>query len=212
MPDEPAPDGFEAHPSATIDRGAAIGAGTRIWHYTHVMGGAHIGRNCTIGQNVFVASRAVLGDRVKVQNNVSIYDGVVLEDDVFCGPSTVFTNVRTPRSHTSRRHAYETTIVRQGATLGANSTVVCGVTIGRHAFVGAGAVVTRDVPDHALSVGNPARQVGWVCLCGVRLAGMRLTGDSVSCRECGEAFRVVAGRPGERLALAPAGLPGRGGV
>ena len=193
--------GWSAHPSATIDPGCEIGEGTRIWHYSHVMPGARIGRGCTLAQNVFVASGAVLGDRVKIQNNVSIYDGVRLEDDVFCGPSMVFTNVTSPRSHVSRRHAFEPTLVRSGATLGANSTVLCGTTIGRFAFVGAGAVVTRDVPDYALVVGSPARQIGWVCECGVRLAGMRLTAAAAECRECHACYRVESGRPVERLAL-----------
>lgn len=195
---------YIAHQTATIDPGCVIGDDTRIWHYAHLMPGARIGRSCTIGQNVFVAGRAVLGDRVKLQNNVSVYDGVTLEDDVFCGPSMVFTNVTTPRSHLSRREAFELTLVRQGATLGANSTVLCGLTIGRFAFVGAGAVVTRDVADHALVVGNPARQVGWVCQCGVRLAGLRLTASTVACPDCGERYRVDAGRPAERLRGAPA--------
>lgn len=200
----------DAHPTATVDDGASIGPGTRIWHYTHVMAGAVVGRECTLGQNVFVAARAILGDRVKVQNNVSIYDGVVLEDDVFCGPSTVFTNVTTPRSHVSRRHAYEPTIVRRGATLGANSTVLCGLTVGRYAFVGAGAVVTRDVADHALVVGNPARQVGWVCVCGVRMAGMRLSEAAITCGACGAAYHLASGeRPLQRL-LVPAETIERG--
>jgi UDP-2-acetamido-3-amino-2,3-dideoxy-glucuronate N-acetyltransferase len=201
---------FVAHETATIDAGCQIGDDTRIWHYSHVMAGARIGRGCTIAQNVFVAGRAALGDRVKIQNNVSIYDGVVLEDDVFCGPSMVFTNVTTPRSHVSRRMAFEPTFVRRGATLGANSTVLCGLTIGRYAFVGAGAVVTRDVPDHALVVGNPARQVGWVCECGVRLGGTRLSSPSVTCAECGAVYRIVSGRPVERLVLAPTHDDGRG--
>lgn len=195
---------FVAHESATIDAGCAIGDDTRIWHYSHVMAGARIGCGCTIGQNVFVAGRASLGDRVKIQNNVSIYDGVHLEDDVFCGPSMVFTNVTTPRSHVSRRLAFEPTLVQRGATLGANSTVLCGLTIGRYAFVGAGAVVTRDVPDYALVVGNPARQIGWVCECGVRLAGMRIAAPVMTCGDCGAGYRIAAGRPVERLVLAPA--------
>jgi len=195
---------FAAHETATIDAGSEIGDDTRIWHYTHVMSGARIGRGCTIGQNVFVAGHATLGDRVKIQNNVSLYDGVVLEDDVFCGPSMVFTNVTTPRSHVSRRLAFEPTFVRRGATLGANSTVLCGLTIGRYAFVGAGAVVTRDVADYALVVGNPARQVGWVCECGVRLGGMRISTPKVTCPECGASYRVASGRPVERLTLAAA--------
>jgi UDP-2-acetamido-3-amino-2,3-dideoxy-glucuronate N-acetyltransferase len=191
------------HPTATIDPGCEIGDDTRIWHYSHVMTGARIGSDCTIGQNVFIAGRAVLGDRVKIQNNVSIYDGVVLEDEVFCGPSMVFTNVTSPRSHVSRRDEFESTLVRRGATLGANSTVLCGLSVGRYAFVGAGAVVTRDVADYALVVGNPARQVGWVCECGVKLAGMRLTVSTVACSACAALYRVDAGRPVQRLTRTP---------
>src|SRR5687768_2646205 len=152
--------GFFAHPTAIVDEGAAIGEGTRIWHFSHVMSGARIGRGCTLGQNVFVANGTRLGDNVKVQNNVSIYEGVHIEDDVFCGPSMVFTNVMNPRSHVSRKHEYRTTRVGRGASLGANSTVVCGHDVGRYAFVGAGSVVTRDVPDFALVVGVPARVLG----------------------------------------------------
>ena len=173
---------FTAHPSAVVDPGATIGATTRIWHWSHVMTGAHIGRGCSLGQNVFVGTDVVIGDRVKIQNNVSVYEGVVLEDDVFCGPSMVFTNVINPRSHISRKHEFRPTTVRRGATIGANATVICGHTIGQYAFVGAGAVVTRDVPDHALVVGVPARVVGWVCCCGLRLTfrGMR-----AECGACG---------------------------
>ncbi len=157
------------HPTAVVDAAADIGAGTRVWHFSHVMGGATIGRDCTLGQNVFVGPGARVGDHVKVQNNVSIYEGVELEDHVFCGPSVVFTNVTHPRSEVDRRGQFEATIVREGATLGANCTIVCGVTVGRYAFVGAGAVVTRDVPDHAEVVGVPARPSGWRCACGDRL-------------------------------------------
>ena len=177
--------GYEAHETARVDAGALIGDGTRIWHFSHVMAGARIGRRCMLAQNVFVAGGAVIGDRVKIQNNVSIYDGVTLEDGVFCGPSAVFTNVVTPRSHVSRRHAFAPTLVRQGATIGANSTLLCGITIGRFAFIGAGAVVTRDVPDYALVVGNPARHVGWACGCGARLgsAAGRRGGDAGAPRD-----------------------------
>ncbi|HLE82922.1 MAG TPA: DapH/DapD/GlmU-related protein, partial [Thermoanaerobaculia bacterium] len=138
---------YFAHATATIDAGCEIGEGTRIWHYAHVMPGARVGRGCSLGQNVFVGSDVVIGDNVKIQNNVSVYDGVVLQDDVFCGPSMVFTNVVNPRSHVARKHEYRTTLVRQGATIGANATIVCGHTIGRYAFIGAGAVITRDIPD-----------------------------------------------------------------
>ena len=173
---------FTAHPSAVVDPGAAIGAGTRIWHWSHVMTGAHIGRGCSLGQNVFVGTDVVIGDRVRIQNNVSVYEGVVLEDDVFCGPSMVFTNVINPRSHISRKHEFRPTMVRRGATIGANATVICGHTIGQYAFVGAGAVVTRDVPDHGLVVGVPARVVGWVCCCGLRLT---FRGTRAECGGCG---------------------------
>jgi len=159
----------QAHPSAVIDTGASIGDGTRIWHFSHVCAGARIGAGVSVGQNVFVADRVVIGDRCKIQNNVSLYDCVTLEDDVFCGPSMVFTNVYNPRAHIARKSEYRPTLVKRGATLGANCTVVCGVTIGAYAFVGAGAVVTTDVPDHALMVGVPARQIGWISEYGERL-------------------------------------------
>lgn len=189
---------FFAHPTATLDEGCEIGDGTRIWHYTHVTAGARIGRGCTLGQNVFVARGVVIGDNVKIQNNVSVYEGVILEDDVFCGPSMVFTNVLNPRSHISRRHEYRRTLVRRGATIGANATVICGVTIGQYAFVGAGAVVTRDVPDFALVYGAPAVIRGWVCRCGVRLE-FDPTGAG-RCPACGAGYvkdgdTVVAAQP-----------------
>lgn len=157
------------HPTAIVDAGARIGTGTHIWHWVHICSGATIGQNCSLGQNVFVGNDVHIGSNVKVQNNVSIYDAVTLEDDVFCGPSMVFTNVFNPRSAVRRKDEYRRTLVRRGATLGANSTIVCGVTIGRHAFVGAGAVVTREVPDFALMVGVPARQTGWMSQHGERL-------------------------------------------
>lgn len=159
------------HDCAVVDDGAVVGDDTQIWHFSHVMSGAIIGRHCKLGQNVFVASGVRIGDRVKIQNNVSVYDGVVLEDDVFCGPSMVFTNVSTPRSAFPRNTSehYQQTHVRRGATLGANSTIVCGVSIGEWAFVGAGAVVTHDVPAHAVVVGVPARLHGWACVCGTAL-------------------------------------------
>lgn len=153
---------YVAHESSYIDDGCRIGPGTRIWHFSHVMSGATIGRDCTLGQNVFVAAGVVIGDRVKIQNNVSLYSGVTLEDDVFCGPSMVFTNVVNPRAEVPRRHQYEPTIVRRGATIGANATIVCGAEIGRYAFIGAGAVVRGTVPDYALMLGVPARQAGWM--------------------------------------------------
>ena len=159
----------QVHPTAIVDAGATVGAGTRIWHWVHVCGAAVIGERCSLGQNVFVGNRVRIGHNVKIQNSVSVYDNVTLEDDVFCGPSMVFTNVINPRSAVSRKDEYLDTVVRRGATLGANCTVVCGVTVGEHAFVGAGAVVTKDVPDFALVVGVPAHQVGWMSAHGERM-------------------------------------------
>jgi UDP-2-acetamido-3-amino-2,3-dideoxy-glucuronate N-acetyltransferase len=185
---------YFAHPSSFIDDGCRIGDGTRIWHFCHVMRGASIGRNCNIGQNVVVSPDVVIGDNVKIQNNVSVYTGVTIEDDVFCGPSMVFTNVANPRSHVSRRHEYKPTVVRRGATLGANCTIVCGYTIGRYAFVGAGAVVTRDVPDYALVVGNPGRVAGWTCQCGVKLAAGTTPPEQAVCSACGLGYRTVDAR------------------
>jgi UDP-2-acetamido-3-amino-2,3-dideoxy-glucuronate N-acetyltransferase len=184
---------FIAHESCYVDEGCRVGDDTRIWHFTHVMAGATIGRGCNIGQNVVISPGVVIGDHVKVQNNVSIYTGVVLEDDVFCGPSMVFTNVINPRSHVSRKDEYRKTLVQRGASLGANSTIVCGHTIGAYAFVGAGAVVTRDVPAFALVVGNPGRVVGWVCRCGVKLAGAKPLAGEMVCSACGAAYRSDAG-------------------
>ncbi|MDL2207842.1 N-acetyltransferase [Desulfovibrio sp. OttesenSCG-928-M16] len=174
---------YQAHPSAVIDQGARIGNHTRIWHFCHIMASAVIGEGCNIGQNVYVDADVIIGNRCKIQNNVSVYKGVILEDEVFCGPSMVFTNVFNPRAHIRRMDEARPTLVKQGASLGANCTVVCGVTIGRYAFVGAGAVVTRDVPAHALVFGAPARVRGWVCACGEKLdAGL-------SCPACGERYR-----------------------
>ncbi len=161
--------GCAIHPSAIVDEGAQIGAGSRIWHFVHVCAGARIGRGVSLGQNVFVGNQVVIGDRCKVQNNVSVYDGVTLEEGVFCGPSMVFTNVHNPRALIERKSEYRPTLVKKGATLGANCTVVCGVTIGEYAFIGAGAVVNRDVPAYALMVGVPARQIGWMSEFGERL-------------------------------------------
>ena len=160
---------YKAHPSAVIDDGCEIGDGTSIWHFSHIMPGARIGRNCNIGQNVVISPDVVLGDNVKVQNNESIYTGVICEDDVFLGPSMVFTNVINPRSAVSRKDQYLKTIVRQGASIGANATIVCGNNIGKYAFIGAGAVVTKEVPDYALVMGNPARQTGWISEFGHKL-------------------------------------------
>jgi len=157
------------HESSYIDKPCEIGKGTKIWHFSHIMSGCKIGCNCNIGQNVVISPGVVIGNNVKIQNNVSVYTGVICEDDVFLGPSAVFTNVINPRSHINRKDEYRNTIVRKGASIGANATIVCGHSIGRYAFVGAGAVVTKDVPDFALVIGNPARIAGWVCKCGVKL-------------------------------------------
>jgi UDP-2-acetamido-3-amino-2,3-dideoxy-glucuronate N-acetyltransferase len=173
------------HETAVVDEGARIGEGTRIWHFSHVMSGAEIGMYCTLGQNVFVAQGAKIGNHCKIQNNVSVYEGVELEDYVFCGPSMVFTNVRTPRAAFPRKDAYVRTLVRYGASIGANATIVCGVTIGRWALVAAGAVVTKDVPDYGLVAGVPAQLIGWVCQCGVPL---RLEKNKATCSECGRRY------------------------
>jgi UDP-2-acetamido-3-amino-2,3-dideoxy-glucuronate N-acetyltransferase len=176
---------YWAHPSSFIDEGSEIGAGTKIWHFCHVMPGSRIGERCNIGQNVVISPRVVIGDNVKIQNNVSVYTGVILEDDVFCGPSMVFTNVVNPRSHVSRKDEYRQTLVRKGASLGANCTIVCGVTIGRYGFIGAGAVVTRDVPDFAIITGSPGRVMGWMCRCGAKLASGRQPPAAATCASCG---------------------------
>ena len=157
------------HPSAIVDEGAQIGEGSRVWHFAHVCGGAKIGEKCSLGQNVFIGNDVVIGNNVKIQNNVSVYDAVTIEDDVFCGPSMVFTNVYNPRSAVVRKDEYRKTLIKRGATLGANSTIVCGTTVGEYAFVGAGAVVNKDVPDFALMVGVPAKQIGWMSRFGDRL-------------------------------------------
>ena len=182
------------HPTAIVDDGAVLGDGCRVWHWVHISSGAVIGSDCSFGQNVYVGNRVTIGDNVKVQNNVSIYDDVVLEDDVFCGPSMVFTNVYNPRSAVSRKDEYRKTVVRKGATLGANCTIVCGTTIGTGAFVGAGAVINRDVPDYALMVGVPARQAGWMSAFGERLA-LPLSGEGeVVCPSDGSVYRLQGGR------------------
>jgi UDP-2-acetamido-3-amino-2,3-dideoxy-glucuronate N-acetyltransferase len=182
---------YFVHESSYVDAGARIGAGTKIWHFCHVMAGAAIGERCNIGQNVVVSPHVVLGNNVKVQNNVSLYTGVVLEDDVFCGPSMVFTNVVNPRSHIVRRHEFQRTLVRRGASLGANCTIVCGHTIGRYAFIGAGAVVTKDVPDYALVVGNPGRIAGWMCECGIKLASGAAPPVEATCGACGLRYKTI---------------------
>jgi len=179
---------YTAHPSAIVDDGAQIGEGTRIWHWVHVCAGARIGRNCSLGQNVFVGNRVLIGNNVKIQNNVSVYDNVTLEDDVFCGPSMVFTNVYNPRSAISRKDQYRDTIVRRGAALGANCTIVCGVTVDEYGFVGAGSVVNRDVPAYALIVGVPGRQIGWMSRFGEQLKlPVRGSGQAV-CPHTGERY------------------------
>ncbi|RMD88212.1 MAG: N-acetyltransferase [Calditrichaeota bacterium] len=177
------------HESSYVDKNVKIGSGTRIWHFCHIMGGAQIGDNCNIGQNVFVASDVKIGNNVKIQNNVSIYTGVIIEDDVFLGPSMVFTNVINPRSHISRKDEYKKTLVKKGASIGANSTIICGVTLGRYSFVGAGAVVTRDVPDYALVYGSPAKIKGWMCECGTKINFALLNNlEQAICGNCGSQF------------------------
>jgi UDP-2-acetamido-3-amino-2,3-dideoxy-glucuronate N-acetyltransferase len=176
---------YFAHESSYVDEPCQIGEGTKIWHFSHVMANAVIGPRCNIGQNVVISPGVRLGEGCKIQNNVSLYTGVVLEDFVFCGPSMVFTNVVNPRSEVVRKDEYKTTLVKHGASIGANATVVCGVTIGQYAFVGAGAVVTRDVPDFALVMGNPARRSGWMCRCGIKL---RTNGRRLACETCGSRY------------------------
>jgi len=178
---------YFVHESSYVDSGASVGRGTKIWHFCHVMPGAVIGEDCNLGQNVVVMPGTRMGRNVKVQNNVSIYEGVELGDDVFCGPSMVFTNVVNPRSHVSRKDEYRKTRVGRGSSIGANATIVCGVTLGEFCFIGAGAVVTGDVPAHALMVGVPARQRGWMCSCGVGLEGA----DSLACPECNRRYSLV---------------------
>ncbi|MGJ7915485.1 acyltransferase [Massilia sp. LXY-6] len=181
------------HPSAIVDAGAVLGDATRVWHFAHVCAGARIGAGCSLGQNVFVGDDVVIGDNVKVQNNVSVYDAVTLEDDVFCGPSMVFTNVYNPRAAVVRKHEYRRTLVRRGATIGANATIVCGVTIGAHAFIGAGALVNRDVPAFALMVGVPARQSGWISRFGERLPlPLKGAGDA-RCSHTGDVYVLQDG-------------------
>jgi UDP-2-acetamido-3-amino-2,3-dideoxy-glucuronate N-acetyltransferase len=185
--------GVSIHPTAIVDPGAAIGDGSRIWHWVHICAGARIGSNCSFGQNVFVGNRVTIGNNVKIQNNVSVYDNVTLEDDVFCGPSMVFTNVYNPRAGVSRKHEYRDTLVRRGATLGANCTVICGATIGDYAFIAAGAVVNHDVPPYALMAGVPARQLGWMSRYGERL-DLPLSGNGVAtCPHTHEVYEVLEG-------------------
>lgn len=186
--------GVQIHESSYVDEPCEVGAGTKIWHFCHIMQGCRIGRNCNFGQNVVVSPEVSVGDNVKVQNNVSIYSGVVLEDDVFCGPSMVFTNIVNPRSEIVRRGEYVRTLIRRGVSLGANSTVVCGIEIGRFALVGAGAVVTKDVPEYALMTGVPARRSGWACRCGHVLPKVS-SGDTITCLSC----QNVYAQDGEKL-------------
>jgi len=176
---------YYVHPTAVVDEPSDVGEGTQIWHFSHVMAGSKIGRNCILGQNVFVGSGVVLGNNIKVQNNVSIFDGVTLEDDVFCGPSMVFTNVFNPRSFISRKKEFRKTVVEKGATIGANATIVCGNRVGSYAFIGAGSVVTKDVPDYALVYGNPGKARSWVCRCAVEIVFQ--SGKAV-CKACGKEY------------------------
>ncbi|MGQ9648010.1 MAG: acyltransferase [Thermodesulfobacteriota bacterium] len=185
---------YFAHPAAVIDESAQIGEGTKIWHFSHIASGARIGKNCNIGQNVFIDSGAILGNNIKIQNNVSVYSGVILEDDVFCGPSMVFTNVFNPRSFISRKKEFRQTVVGKGATIGANATIVCGNRIGQYAFIGASSVITRDIPDYALVYGNPGKIKGWVCQCAVEIT---FRSGRATCPACGKKYRKD--RKGVRL-------------
>jgi UDP-2-acetamido-3-amino-2,3-dideoxy-glucuronate N-acetyltransferase len=177
---------YFVHPTAVVDEPVEIGDRTQIWHFSHIMSGAKIGKDCIIGQNVFIGKDVILGNNIKVQNNVSIYNGVILEDDVFCGPSMVFTNVFNPRSFISRKKEFRKTVVRKGATIGANATIICGNTIGQYAFIGAGSVVTKDIPDYALVYGNPGRTKGWVCQCAEEITFQ--SGKAV-CHGCGKRYQ-----------------------
>jgi UDP-2-acetamido-3-amino-2,3-dideoxy-glucuronate N-acetyltransferase len=182
---------FFVHESAYVDDGVQVGNGTKIWHFCHVMPGAVIGERCSLGQNVVVMPGTRIGNNVKIQNNVSVYEGVVLEDDVFCGPSMVFTNVINPRSHVTRKHEYKRTLVKRGSSIGANATIVCGVTLGEYAFVGAGAVVTKDVAPYAMMAGVPARRIGWMCQCGEKLPAIKSA--ATACEVCGSRYRESDG-------------------
>ncbi|HET8622642.1 MAG TPA: DapH/DapD/GlmU-related protein [Gemmatimonadales bacterium] len=181
---------YFVHQSSYVDEGARIGAGSKVWHFCHILSGAVIGERCNLGQNVVVMGGTRIGNNVKIQNNVSVYEGVTLEDDVFCGPSCVFTNVLNPRSHVSRKHEYRPTLVRRGASIGANATIICGTTIGQYALVAAGAVVAASVPDFALVLGVPARRVGWMCRCGARLS---VADGGARCADCGTEYHESGG-------------------
>jgi UDP-2-acetamido-3-amino-2,3-dideoxy-glucuronate N-acetyltransferase len=182
---------FSIHESSFVDEPCIIGNGTKIWHFCHIMKDCVIGENCNLGQNVVISPGCVIGNNVKIQNNVSVYTGVILEDDVFCGPSAVFINVVNPRSHVPRKDEYKRTLVMRGASIGANATVICGVTLGRYCFIGAGAVVTRDIPDYAVAYGNPSRVRGWICFCGVKLdlGTSSESIESAQCQSCGRRYR-----------------------
>lgn len=184
---------FFVHPSSIVETPASIGRGTKIWHFSHVMKGTHIGEDCVLGQNTFVASGVFIGNRVKIQNNVSLYEGVVLEDDVFIGPSVVFTNVINPRSFIPRRNEFRQTKIARGATIGANATVLCGLSVGRYAMVGAGAVLTKSISDNSLAIGNPAEVVGWVCRCGSRLRKAGEKGAGWFCPSCSSRYAFKEG-------------------
>jgi UDP-2-acetamido-3-amino-2,3-dideoxy-glucuronate N-acetyltransferase len=192
---DPIDQNFFVHESAYLDDGVEIGENTKIWHFSHVLSGSHIGRNCNIGQNVVIGPDVTIGNGCKIQNNVSIYRGITMEDYVFCGPSMVFTNVYNPRSEIPKMDEVRTTLVKHGATVGANATIVCGITIGRYAFIGAGAVVVRDIPDYALMAGNPARQIGWMCKCGERLS------EQLECSSCGRKFEMAGKRIREKRTI-----------
>ena len=183
---------FFVHQSSFVDDGAEIGEGTKIWHFSHIMSGSKIGKNCNIGQNVVISPAVIIGNNVKIQNNVSVYTGVIIEDDAFLGPSMVFTNVINPRSHVSRKDEYKKTFVKKGASIGANATIVCGITLGRYCFIGAGSVVTKDIPDYGLYYGNPARFRGWICQCGVQLNNfLKSKNEIFSCPSCGDKYKII---------------------